>query len=142
MKKAKKRWIYLILLVGALCFMQTSVVQANSMQGYDGGISVMYIQSNRCRVNLRFSGTKANCTLTVTGKKGTTKISGTLKLYDSTSLKTVKSWSISKIGSAYSGTKTATVKKGHRYKLSFSGKVYADDSKYGESVSSSTSKKN
>ncbi len=137
MKKLQKKWICLILLAIALCYVQPSIVQAKESM-----ISLMYAQSNRCLTNLGFSGTTANCTLTVSGKKGTSSISGLLKLYDITSKKTVSSWSISTTGSVYRGTKTSTVKKGHSYKLSFSGKVYGKNNKYGESVSSTTRKKN
>ena len=105
-------------------------------------VSLMSVQSNRSTVRLFFSGNKANCVLTVKGRNGASSISGTLKLYDSTTGKTVQTWPISKTGSAYSGTKTATVKKGHSYKLSFSGKVYGKNAKYGESVSASASKRN
>ncbi len=137
MKKQQKKWICLLLLAIMLCYVQPNIVQAK-----ENMISLMYIQSNRCLTNLGFSGTTANCSLTVNGKKGTSSISGLLKLYDITSKKTVSSWSISTTGSVYRGTKTATVKKGHSYKLSFSGKVYGKDNKNGESVSSSTRKKN
>lgn len=137
MKKLQKKWICLILLGSILCYVQPSIVQANESM-----ISLMYVQDNRCHTNLGFNGATANCTLTVNGKKGTSSISGLLKLYDITSKKTVSSWSISTTGSVYRETKTATVKKGHSYKLSFSGKVYGKNNKYGESVSSSTRKKN
>lgn len=97
---------------------------ANSSTGRGEYRFPMYVQSNRCFVALSFRGTTANCILTVTGKKGSSKISGLLMLYDSTTGKTVKNWTISKNGPVYSGSKTATAKKGHLYKLSFSGKVY------------------
>ncbi len=137
MKTAQKKWICLMLLGTMLC-----CVQPNPAQAKEDTVSPMYVQSNRCFVTLSFRETNANCTLTVTGKKGSSKISGLLMLYDSTTGKTVKNWTISKNGSVYSGSKTATAKKGHLYKLSFSGKVYGRNSKNGESVSSSTSKKN
>lgn len=137
MKKLQKKWICLILLGAMLCYMQPNIAQAKESM-----VSLMYVQNNRCLTDLRFSGTTANCTLTVSGKKDTSSISGTLKLYDITSRKTVSSWSISTTGSVYRGTKTATVKKGHSYKLSFSGKVYEKNSKAGETISSSTRKKN
>lgn len=137
MKKLQKKWICLVLLAIMLCYMQPNIAQAK-----DNMSSVMLVQGNRCITVLNFNGTTANCTLTINGKKGTSSISGLLKLYDITSKKTVSSWSISTTGSVYRGTKTATVKKSHSYKLSFSGKVYGRKSKNGESVSSSISKKN
>ena len=137
MKKLQKRCMCLIMLGAVLCFSQPNLVQAQGNM-----VSIMSVQGSSCYTKLYFNRNIANCTLSVTGKKGTSSISGTLKLYDSTTGKTVQSWSISKSGSVYSGTKTATVKKGHSYQLSFSGKVYGKYAKYGESVSASTSKKN
>ena len=136
MKKTWKRWICLLL--GAmLCFSQLNLIHAK-----DDVDEPQYEYGNRCLTNLRFSGTTANCTLTVTGKKSVSRISGTLNLYDLTKRKTVKKWKISKKGSVYSGNKKAKVKRKHIYKLSFSGKVYGKNSKLGEPISSFTTKKN
>lgn len=137
MKKFRQRFLCLVMLGAALCFSQPNLVQAQ-----ENMVSIMSVQSNRSTVKLTINGKTASCQLVVKGRNGTSSISGTLKLYDSTAGKTVKTWSISKDGVAYSGTKTATVKKGHSYKLSFSGKVYGKNAKYGEAVSSSTSKRN
>lgn len=137
MKKLQKRCLCLVILGAVLCFAQPNLVQAQ-----ENMVSLMSVQSNRCTAKLSFNGKSAICQVVVRGRNGTSSISGTLKLYDSTTGKTVQTWPISKTGSAYSGTKTATVKKGHSYKLSFSGKVYGKNAKYGESVSSSTSKRN
>lgn len=103
--------------------------------------SIMYVKTSSCSTYLTLQGSVATCTTIITGKKGTTSISGTLKLYDVTAKKSVKSWTISKTGSMYSGSKTATIKSGHKYKLSFSGKVYNKNGS-SETVSSSVTKKN
>lgn len=92
MKKLQKKWICLMLLGMMLCY-----VHPNTAQAKESMVSLMYVQNNRCLTDLRFSGTTANCTLTVSGKKDTSSISGTLKLYDITSKKTVSSWSISTV---------------------------------------------
>jgi len=131
--------------------MQPNVVNAENCMEYveenlsyvnNDMVSIMYIQNNKCTTYLNFNGKKANCVLLVTGQKDSTSISGTLKLYDNTAKKNVANWSIFKKGFSYNGTKTATVKKGHSYTLSFSGKVYGKRSKTGESISASSSKKN
>ncbi|RKJ67413.1 hypothetical protein [Roseburia sp. 1XD42-69] len=137
MKNFWKRFLCLMMLGAVLCFSQPNLVQAQ-----ENMVSIMSVQNNRCMLNLSFNSKTASCQLVVKGRNGTSSISGTLKLYDSTEGKTVKTWSISKSGSVYSGTKTAAVKKGHSYKLSFSGKVYGKNAKYGESVSASASRKN
>ncbi len=129
-----------------LCCMQSNLVQAETNLEYAGemqmeSISPMYVQGSRCQVWLDFSGTRANCKVVIKGKSGTTKISGLIKLYDNTAGRQVTSWTVSESGSCYSRTKTATVKKGHSYTLSFSGKVYGKKNKAGESVASSTSKR-
>lgn len=123
-----------------LAYAEDSVVYVGEMQ--TESISPMYLQSSICRTRLNLSGTKANCKVVIKGINGTTKISGLLKLYDNTAGRQVASWAVSESKSYYSGTKTATVKKGHSYKLSFSGKVYGKNNKSGESISSSISKKN
>lgn len=131
-----------------LCCMQPNLVQAETNLEYAEemkmqmeSISPMYVQGSRCQVWLDFSGTRANCKVVIKGKSGTTKISGLIKLYDNTAGRQVTSWTVSESSSCYSRTKTATVKKGHSYTLSFSGKVYGKKNKAGESVSSSTSKR-
>lgn len=138
-----------LMAVAVMCGMQPSPAQAEDSLGYAEememqmeSISPMYVQSNRCQVRLGFSGTTANCRIFIRGKSGTTKISGLLKLYDNTAGRQVTSWTVSESSSCYSGTKTATAKKGHSYTLSFSGKVYGKKSPSGESVSSSASKRN
>lgn len=139
-----------VLLAGAMLFCvqpnlayaEDSLACAEEMEMQTESVSPMYLQSSICRTRLNLSGTKANCKVVIKGIDGTTKISGLLKLYDNTAGRQVASWAISESKAYYSGTKTATVKKGHSYKLSFSGKVYGKNNKSGESISSSTSGKN
>lgn len=88
-----------------------------------------------------FSDNKASCSVTVIGESDTSKITGTIKLYDETSKKTVKTWSVNCEGAVYSTNKSADVTANHKYTLSFSGKVY-DANGNAESISTSTTKKN
>lgn len=143
----QRKAIGLLLAGTMLLYVQPNQAYAEDSVEYEGemqmeGISPMYIQSNRCRTYLNFNSRTANCKVVIKGINGTTKISGLLKLYDNTAGRQVASWAVSESKSYYSGTKTATVKKGHSYKLSFSGKVYGRNNKAGESISSSISKKN
>lgn len=124
-----------------LVYAEDNLACAEEMQMQTKSVSPMYVQSNRCQMRLDFSGRTAKCQALIRGKRGTTKISGLLKLYDNTAGRQVASWAVSESSSCYSGTKTATVKKGHSYKLSFSGKVYGKNDKTGEAISSSTSGK-
>lgn len=101
----------------------------------------MYVTASTCKISLVFNNNSATCILSVTGKNGTTSISGKLKLYDATDKKTVKLWTISKLGVSYSGSKTAAVKPGHTYKLRFTGKVF-DAGGTGESISAKVKKVN
>lgn len=134
MKSYKRKFVGMLLVTMAICCFQSVPTKAAI-------ISPLYVATSRCIVRLSFNDKSATCTSMVTGKQGTTSISGTLKLYDETAKKSVKSWTISKTGSSYTGSKTATVKAGHKYKLSFSGKAYDKNGK-SESVSASTTKKN
>lgn len=87
-------------------------------------VTPRYVSSSNATVTLSFNDNTAICMLTVSGKSGTSKITGTLKLYDVTAGATAKKWTISKNGSIYSGSKTAVVTSGHKYRLKFTGKVY------------------
>lgn len=146
-KKLQTKAAGALLAVVMMCCMQPNSAYAEDNLAHVREIQVesispMYVQGNRCRVRLDFSGTTANCNVSIRGKNGTTKISGLLKLYDNTAGTQVASWTVSESSSYYGGTKSVTVKKGHSYKLSFSGKVYGKNSPSGESISSSTSGKN
>lgn len=134
MNRKRRKIAGIVMLVLILCYCQ-------SVSAKIADIMPQYVQTSSCSVSISINGVTANCLLNIQGKDGTTKISGTLKLYDVTDKKSVKSWSISKRGSYYSGLKTASVKSGHKYKLSFSGKVY-DSKENGESVSATKTKQN
>lgn len=107
----------------------------------DTGISVLSENSSDGNVVLTFSQNKAKCSVLITGKSGTSKISGTLKLYDEAAKKTTQAWSVSKNGDVYSESFTVTVLSGHKYTLSFKGTVY-NASHVGESITRSTTKTN
>jgi len=144
MKKIRRKMAGLVVAAAMVCCVNLDIVHAGELMEHAGSdmVSIMYVQNNKCNISLKFRGTKATCFYSVTGRNNTSSISGTLKLYDNTSKRNVASWAVSKKGSSCRGEKTATVKKGHSYTLSFSGKVYGKNSKYGESISSSTSKTN
>lgn len=150
-KKLQTKAAGVLLAAVMVCCMQPNLAYAENnpeyvgeiqMQKQEESVSPMYVQCSVCRSALSFSGTTASCRISITGKSGTTKISGLIKLYDNTAGAQVDSWTVSTSNSYYCGTKTATVKKGHSYTLSFSGKVYGKNSPSGESVSTSTSAKN
>lgn len=129
-----KKIIGLMLVFAMLLGFESMAVRASE-------VSLCYVNTSACTVRLSYDNNVAKCTLTVTGKSGTSSISGKLKLYDVTASKTVKTWTISKSGSLYSGSKTTTVTAGHKYRLSFSGKVY-DKNSIAESVSAKVTKTN
>ena len=142
-----QRNVAVVLLGGAMLLCSQYPVHAENNLEYTEemkmeSVSPMYIQSCTCRTYLNFKGRTANCKVAIQGKRGTTKISGLLKLYDNTAGRHVASWTVSKSSSCYSVTKSTAVKKGHSYRLSFSGKVYGKNNKSGEFISSSISKKN
>ena len=129
-----KKIIGLMLVFAMVIGFESTVVHASE-------VALCYVNSSNCTVTLKFSSNTANCSLYVKGKSGTSSISGTLKLYDVTASKTVKTWTISKTGSLYTGSKSKAVTAGHKYRLSFSGKVY-DKYNVAESVSAKVTKKN
>lgn len=107
----------------------------------DSEISLVAENISDKRLTFEFNQNQANCTVFVNGKAGTAKITGTLKLYDETTNQTVQSWTESRNSRIFQLSKTAAVKSGHRYTLSFSGSVYDADNKE-EKVSISTVKTN
>lgn len=134
MNRKKRKIAGIVMLVLILCYCQS--ISAKMTE-----IAPQYVNTSSCSISMAINGVMANCLLNVKGKDGTTKISGTLKLYDVTDKKSIKRWPISINGTYYSGLKTATVKSGHKYKLSFSGKVY-DSKNKGESISATKTKQN
>lgn len=135
MKKMKK------ILVGIL--LATLLLNAYSMTilAVEHEIMPCYEESSNVNVYLQIKKKTAFCGFSYNGESGVSKIEGTLKLYDETSKKTVKTWDISVEKSYYSTSKNVTVKKGHTYTLSFSGKAYDKDGK-SEKISGSTTKEN
>lgn len=129
-----KKIIGLMLMFAMLVGFECTVVRASEA-------SLYYVNTSNCIVRLSYDNNTAKCTLSVTGKSGTSRISGTLELYDLTDGKSVKKWTISKIDSLYSGSKSKKVTAGHRYRLKFTGKVY-NKNNVAESVSASVTKKN
>ena len=120
-------------------FLMVCIVQCVPVKAAD--CMPMYLETSTCSVSLVFHNNTATCTLYVVGKNGTASISGKLKLYDVTTSQSVKTWSISKSGTTYSGSKTATVQSGHTYRLKFTGKV-VDGSGNSESITKKVKKAN
>ncbi|MCI8736446.1 MAG: hypothetical protein HFI11_05605 [Lachnospiraceae bacterium] len=133
MKKSIKRNITILLLAFFVCFGIAKVsVQVAGIQPY-------WDNADTVTVNLTVSGSTARSSLTVKGKAGTSKITGTLKLVDNTAGTNVGVWAISVNGANCSETKSSSVTAGHKFTLSFSGYVY-DANGRGEYVSASDSK--
>lgn len=68
----------------------------------------------RIRPGLTFSGTQANCALTVTGDSTTDEISATIRLKNGT--RTLATWTVSDTGTLYFSD-TATVSRNRTYTL-------------------------
>lgn len=127
--------------IAGLMLVFAMLIGFNNMTVRASEVSLYYVNASNCTVSLKFSSNTAACSLYIKGKSGTSSISGKLKLYDVTTGKTVKNWTISKTGSLYSGSKSKAVTAGHKYRLSFTGKVY-DKNNVAESVSAKVTKKN
>lgn len=134
MKRTKNRITGFLAAILLVCAVFGTSVSASD-------ISLMYEDSNQCSINLLFSNNMATCSVYVAGKNGTSSISGKLKLYDVTAKKSVKTWPVYKLAASYRGSKTTAVKTGHKYKLTFTGKVYNTKRK-SESISRTVTKTN
>lgn len=113
------------LMVGAFTFEEQIPImeEQNSNQ-----IVPFWVNTDDISLKLSFSGGKANCTLNVLGKAGTTKIVADLKLlriYSDGRTATVATWNNL---TSYSDTlrvgKTATVTSGYTYRLETVTNVY------------------
>ncbi len=82
-----------------------------------------WVNTDSCKVQLSFSGSTANCNVTITGKPGTSKITGTvtLKKSDGTS---VKSWIKTVNDEQFSAFETALNCAPGDYVLTVSATVY------------------
>lgn len=112
------------------------------MQALAVDISPMYVNTADINVSLSFSGTTANCSTTITGLSGTTKISASMTLERKNTNGTytlMKSWPAESVNSSMLSTsKTYSVTSGYTYRLSVNGSVTRNSTT--ESVSLSAEK--
>ncbi len=108
---------------------------------YAAGITPYWDNTNMLQVGLNFSDNEAACTLYISGKSGTSRITGSLSLKDDTTGKRIGFWSFDTKNSYYTTTKYKDVVSGHTYTLSFGGYVY-NASNVKEYVDISLSKEN
>lgn len=131
MRGLRKSGAVLLLAVFVCCGITRITAHASGIQPY-------WDNARTVEAQLSISSSTAKSSLTIDGKPGTSKITGTLKLVDNTAGTTVDEWPISVNGASYSETKRTTVTAGHKFTLSFSGYVY-DANGRGEKVSASSS---
>ncbi len=134
MRRSRKVLVRFLCIVMLLTGMQTCLVGA-------ANVSPRYTAATRVTTLLQFSNNTAQCGVCVYAKAGTSKITGTIRLYDNTTNMYVGNWNVNKKGAAYIGSNSVAVKSGHQYTLSFTGAVY-DTNGFGERISSSTTKVN
>lgn len=104
-------------------------------------ISVLSESITEKHLTFWIDNNRAECNIVIMGKSGTSKITGTLRLYDETAKQNIQSWNDMKYGRLFSLSKTASVTSGHKYTLSFSGNVY-NASNVAEKIHVSTTKSN
>lgn len=128
-----------ILCMCLLAAMLVNSAALTSMAASDNAIMPMWDNTSEAATRLSFSGTTANCTVSVDGYSGVTEIYGTmiLKKVSGSSETTVKSWAVSSSSRNLLASRSCTVTKGYKYKLQFNGYVSTDS--YAEYVSVSSS---
>jgi len=90
-------------------------------------VAIEPFTANGHLLDLTFSGTTANCNLTITGSPGTTKIDNVnITLRNDTTGQNVRTWTnLSANGATFRWTGTASpVTVGHTYTLSFTATVH------------------
>lgn len=134
MRNKRKRIISSICLLMLLVTMQTCLVGAAE-------VSPRYIDDTSTSTTLQISANNASCIVKVIAKSGTSKITGTIRLYDDTTRMYVATWDVNQAGTYYISSHSAAVKSGHQYTLSFTGTVY-DSKGVGERIAASVTKNN
>lgn len=111
------------LLAGLLCC--TMLMGTSSVMAYaaDDGIMPYYDQTSMVTINLSFKNNLAYCYISVVGYSDTRTIKGDFLLYDETAQKQAGYWRIDTPHSYYMYTEKCFVQPGHKYTLSFRGKV-------------------
>ena len=115
----------------ALCMVLAMLVMAVPSVGslaLDGTVPITsyYTNTSQVQVGLSFTGTTANCSSTIIGFSGTTKITATLSLYRinaNGSLTLLKSWTASSSITMLNIGETYAVSAGYTYRLSVSAQV-------------------
>ncbi len=106
----------------------------------NGGMQVLYVNTDYVSVNLDLNETAAYCNATVVGKPGSGPVTATVTLSRQTGLgtyTTVKTWSgLSSANNILSFSDTYYVATGYTYRLRISATVYMGD--IGELVSATT----
>ena len=72
-----KKIIWVLMVCVILVGVESTAVHASE-------VSLYYVNASSCMVRLSYNNNTAKCTVSVTGKSGTSSISGTLELYDVT----------------------------------------------------------
>ena len=79
-----------IKIIMGLMLVFTVLIGVESTAVHASEVSLYYVNASSCMVRLSYNNNTAKCTVSVTGKSGTSSISGTLELYDVTDGKFVK----------------------------------------------------
>jgi len=135
--KSMKKVFAMLLSASVFMLSNTCTVPAQT----NSEISVLSDNVTERTLTLWFKENHANCNIVVRGKTGTSKITGTMKLYDETVKQNVQLWTDTKSGRLFTLNGTASAKSGHTYKLSFSGTVYGANGAE-ETINVSTTKSN
>lgn len=133
MKKVFKSVIFAVLIVAML----PVTIFAKEEPVYH----VNYAYTQGVEAYLSINGSAANCSIVFRPNESSSKMSGTLTLYDVSGSKAISTWSVSLQGNTRSISKTANVERGHKYRLTFSGKVTTKNGA-SEYVSCSTERQN
>ena len=126
------------------CFMMLICVPAsvcNAKENVNTEIHLDYIYTRGISAALYCNGNSASCGLLFSPVESTSKLNGTLTLYDISANRAVATWSVVMSNGVRSVSKNATISKGHRYRLSFSGQVTTKGGA-SEHISCSTEKQN
>ncbi|QAT48495.1 hypothetical protein EQM14_01160 [Caproiciproducens sp. NJN-50] len=93
----------------------------------DSGIHIMWTNTDIATANVNFYGDRAECTSTIHGKDGTSKITATalLKRVNSNGTTTVKAWTgLSASGANFYFDKSYYVSSGYTYIFEINAQVY------------------
>ena len=114
-------------LLPVLCILMLAFNKVSSLAAWDPAQAIessLYVNTKSLSVTLSINSSTAECAIGIIGVSDTDSIRGTATLFDETEKRSVSSWTVFSSSSICRNSRKISIKKGHTYKLTFSGTVH------------------